>query len=236
MFPIDLSQRNKYILDQVKNNNYEINWIPIMINHNGNEVIIQVFGDALKVDGVRVNVSAKMQQEIADMVGGSLITQKVADLIYQNAMIKIQPFPQPITTSTDAMIGHSKKIDNQIIKLYSQNNITFDPTIHIVSNTGKHWLLDNKITKSNAVNYGWFVGSNPWQSIKTYSTKIPGVFVVQPLASVHNSFHVDYSQVCVLMKNVCLVNGVEVEIEEVLKHDDLYGSICCDKLKVFRQI
>src|SRR5690606_3832330 len=115
-----------------------------------------------RIDDIIINCSASTQQNIADFLGFSLITEKIADLIWRKADFELEPNVRQITNSTKAMIEHSDKIDKQLAG--------YDTKGKLVANGGKHWVIGNKATSAKAINYGWFVKTNTisWKGIRVY--------------------------------------------------------------------
>jgi len=77
------------------------------------DLTFRVFSDALKFGGVRVCVSATLQQQIADKLSCSLLTARMADLTFQSASKVITPFPLPYgpdMASTKWMLDESDLI------------------------------------------------------------------------------------------------------------------------------
>lgn len=228
-FPSDLQEREQYILDMVRAGKYEIDWVPIKSMDDEDEITIWVSADALKVEGVRVNVMAETQQMIADMMGAKLLTAKIADLIWLQADIIIPPFPQSITSSTEAMISHSGKIDNAIAALGGA------APGNLISTVGKHWLIDNKLaqkTVGTAMNYGWHFFGQSYQGINgevvASLEKDPktGMYyrLIQGRGTCHDMHHVDYSQTASFVLRSCQVNGESAWLDEVLV-DEKYAKL-----------
>ena len=92
-----LIDREKYILERVIGGEFEATWVPVEYSVKGISVKFDVMEDALKIDGVRVNVSAKLQQNLADLFDASLMTAQIADLIYMSASRRIDPAPMSIS-------------------------------------------------------------------------------------------------------------------------------------------
>jgi hypothetical protein len=224
-FPTLVSARNAYILEQVSLGKYEIEWAPIVVTEKGHSATFLVSCDALKIEGVRVNVSAEMQQQIADTIGASLMTPKIADLRFANAQIRLPPMPMGITDSTAAMLSQSKKIDDAIAQRAGS-----DTKGKIVATTGKNWVLTNELIgahpSNDAANYGWhFTATGPsWKGIKGYLcdsrmtdplTKLQ-IFVIQSSAEAHNRKHLDYSQIAEYVYETCVVDGQQRALTDVL--------------------
>jgi hypothetical protein len=223
-FPENLKDREKFIFDQVLLGNFDASWVPLTYDISGKKVVLNVMSDALKVAGIRVNVSAFLQQQLADVFDASLLTALVADLMYVHASNVLNPSPQPISSTVSSMISHDDKVTKQL-KSYNGG---------IVSTVGKHWILDKKIDQqpSKACNYGWhFTGSN-FQGINgfacaTLQKTLDGkpIKVIQPNATAHDAKHSDYSQICQLVSQQCWIDGVEHRFSDLLQDPSLCNLI-----------
>lgn len=225
--------REKAILDYITQGTYEMTWATLTSDANGHHAEFNVFADALKIEGVRINVSAQNEQTIADMLGCMLLTPKLADLIWIQRDCTIKPFPRPITATTQAMIAHSSDIDNALAKLTAQ------PTL--VSTVGKHWVLDNDLLAhpGRAENYGWHFTGNIGIPPETAVTKDPqGHFItmIQGRGWAHDMHEVDYSQTCVLVSKACKVDGQDTDLATVLQDPTLCALASHNgPLKLLRQ-
>jgi hypothetical protein len=181
------TERSARILEAVKAGRYEIQWCPVDVE----DLRVLVSCDALKIDGVRVNVDARTQQLIADEIGAVLLTPKLADEIYQRAT-RLDPKPQTITSSTQAMIAHSGRVDAQIALKNASG---------LVADVGKDWVIVKSIFSQTAraarksANYGWHVPTKRYQGLNAEGAVTPGLFTIQGVGTAHDSSHVDYSQV-----------------------------------------
>lgn len=225
-FPIDFKQRETYILEAVKAGKVEYYWAPIVSYAGENEATFYVTTDALKIEGVRVNVSATLQQQIADLLDAMLLTPKLADLRFHAAEQRLLPQPRPITNDTAVMIQQSAKIDKLIkSKAYAADKI--------IDTVGKHWCISNELKSlpsKMAMNYGWhFAGGSTMQGIKGHpcdSKLIDPVskivyHTIQPSATAHDRNHSDYSQICILVKKDCIVNGQPARLDQILQDKNL---------------
>ena len=241
-FPSNVDERHDYILKKVRNKEYQAVFAPLVSRANGHEALFWVFGDALKVDGVRVIVTAALEQKIADSLGMSLLTPKLADLIFQQADMTLQPITRPPNKylpdktpvwnppmdSTEAMILESRNIDKAIEAAGGLDG----RDQYIVSTVGKHWVIDNDLLKApgRAENYGFhYWGSKkripetddfPVTAIKNASTG-EGALMMQPRMKGHNINHSDYSQNVVLVDNRVIVDGNSMSLSEVLTNPEL---------------
>src|SRR5690348_671329 len=102
-FADDIAKREAQILDAVYQGNFEARWSSIISVDGDNTAIFKVMADALKVEGVRVNVSATLEQEIADLLYSSLLTAKLADLLYAQAQVVLPPMNRAFSASTASM-------------------------------------------------------------------------------------------------------------------------------------
>lgn len=219
--------RDELLLNEIKAGNCEFKYLPITSTYKNHTATFEVFADALKIEGVRINVSAKLQQEIADHMGCLLMTAKIADLRYQQANTILKPHPRydasggRLMTTVDWMIWHSSQIDNDLAKI----NIDYG----IIDTVGKHWIIDDTLSKPKikdmSINYGWHYKSGAVSGVPrdlpvSYK-EIPGVYMIQSRGYRHSYIHFDYSQVCVLVARDCIVDGVRKDLVEVLKDPEL---------------
>lgn len=217
IFPEKIAERERYIFDRILAGTFEARWTNLSYSIGGKSVVLNIMEDALKIDGVRVNVSATLQQQLADIFDASLMTAQVADLAYINATRRITPSPMAISTSNVSMIKHSSNIDAKLTKLGISEGLIADP--------GKHWILDKKLDllPGRACNYGWHFAGNSYQGIVGFPVaskfNLLGskpVKVIQPNATAHDALHTDYSQICQLVSQICWIDGIEKRFCELL--------------------
>ena len=221
------------IVDSVKQGNFSAEWRDITYQHDGHVIDVSFMSDALIVPEFgRVNVTCKTQQRLADLFNASLLTPFLADILWQNANLKLRPETQTISSSVEAGKVHSQRIDSQISK--HQNK---DQKNRLVGNAGKHWCLTNQLKAGSVicVNYGMFVFAQEsrwdnslnhiaWRGIKVYKPKHSNsqeFYVIQEPATAHDITHVDYSQTCQLVSQFVKIDGVEYRLSDVLVHDQL---------------
>lgn len=233
------ASREKAILDLILDGEYEVEWVPIESEIDGHKAVIYTFADALKIQGVRVNVCAKTLQAIADALGCRLLTPKLADLRWEQRAVTLPPFTQDFDTSTKAMLAHSKRIDEALKAAgYSSG---------IIETVGKNWVIDNHMANMGphmAVNYGWhFVGDSfgrkPWDTTAS-GIRDPKtgklVRLIQGRGYAHNSDHTDYSQVVLLVDGVIKLDGQNVLFDDVAVDPRTCSLLSHDgPLKVLRQ-
>jgi hypothetical protein len=81
-------EREDKILECVQNGRAKYNFTKINSEYNGNRAEFLVFEDALKIDGIRVNVTANTQQQVADLLRCILPTAKLYDLMWDQCKIE----------------------------------------------------------------------------------------------------------------------------------------------------
>lgn len=204
------------ILSEVHNSNASFNFAEIYSTYKNHSATFYIFNDALKIENIRVNVSAATMQKIANHLNCILPTAKLYDLMYSQAQKKIPPKPRAISSTKDAMIAHSLEIDQSITNS------------NIIATVGKVWILDNNTPKDMACNYGWHFEGDSYQGIRgdvTASGIVDSagkpIRMIQSRGYRHNSSHCDYSQICILVSKECIVDGENKNIEDVLKDPEL---------------
>ncbi len=211
--------RDKWTLDCVSSGRFKASFSEVVSRFKDHEARIYVFSDALTVDGVRVNVTAEVQQKVADILGCRLLTPKIADLIWDQREVTVQPHPRQITSETSAMVDHSAKVDAELAKM------TGDPSGKLVCTVGKHWLIDDALLlhQGMAENYGWHFEGPSFQGIHGEVTatamkdpKGAAVRLIQGRGWAHNMHHVDYSQTCVLWSQTVLIDGSRASSDDLM--------------------
>lgn len=217
-FPAKSTECQSLILDLLDSPRCFWNFTYLKHSENNNNITLEVLDDALKIDGIRVNVSAHTQQIIANRFGCLLLTAKISDLIYQKADVKVTPCPRPISATTKDAINHSRDVDK---KISSRKGL--------ISTVGKDWIIVpswHGTYQNQAVNHGWHfegdigIKGTPNPSLLKASN---GQYFkcIQWLGYAHDSHHVDYSQVCRLVNRSCNVNGKVMDLVDVLKDPEL---------------
>lgn len=226
--------RDGDILTYIRGNQYAVTWASITTAANGHLAEFMVFADALKIEGVRITMSAYLEQTVADMLGCSLLTPRLADLVYANRSTMLVPHTQTPNASmvtSSVMIAQSASLDNSI------SAQPYKPGI--VSTVGKHWVISNLLTThaNKAINYGWHIQGNAFAGVKwPGSVSLPGISVIQNPGWAHAAHEVDYSQNCVLVARTCYVDGVTRDLHDVLQDPVLSSLVSVEgPLKTLRQ-
>lgn len=217
-FPSSISDRENFILDQIKLGNFSYQTSEVSYEEKGNKVTFRVMSDALKIEGIRVNASARLLQKIADVTGLSMLTPKMADIVYNYTKLRIGPKPRPISSSNAAMISHSQDVDKALKALPE-----YDPSLNqLVDTVGKYWVLCNKVKNDRAATYGWhFVGSS-YMGITGFpcESKMP-YRCIQNATVGHDDWHVDYSQTVRLACKDVLVNDQPMNLLDLWKNPEM---------------
>jgi len=238
VFPENYKDRENFVFEQVLAGNFEAEWTPLEYTIEGKLVKLNVMKDALKIDGIRVNVSAQFQQKLADVFDASLLTAQVVDLMYIHASKRIDPQPMPIASTVAAMVKHSQNVDRAI------GSATVNG---LVAPVGKHWILDKKLESmpNRACTYGWHFVGTTMKGIKGYSVasqynqnfpKAQSNSVIQQNTCGHDMWHLDYSQTCQLVSQTCWVDGAEKRFSDLLQDPILNNLVThAGALNIIRQ-
>jgi hypothetical protein len=170
---------------------------------------VDCFQDALKLDGIRVPVTARTAQTLADLFAGSLSTALLEDRIYQGAALRVVPRPSSgVELGIDIRSDRAVEIFNEDLDQQIANAGGLQTGI--VASVGKAWVLDRVLATSpqKAANYGMHAPSAPLRALT------PGLRVYQDLGWVHNADHWDYSQTCRLVR---VQEGYQLPAEPPLK-------------------
>jgi hypothetical protein len=261
-FPVDLAQREAYILNKVRNGEFFVEWVPIVADYNGHTAKLWVNADALKIDGVRVEVSATLQQQLCDVIpgGASMITPRIMDLMFSQAQVTLSPItrsapptdwvnnppnnPGADMKTTPNMITQSLDIDR---KLIAQLGSVEAASGKLVSTVGKAWTLSNKLPGKKAstglqvaMNYGWNIWSSPTDAL-TPVTAIKNangktMRVLQDPGTRHDFSHMDYSQYAFFVLNDVILDGQAAKLTDILTNPDIAPMLSSEgALTVLRQ-
>ncbi len=235
--------RDAVILDHIARADYQSNWALVLATSpKGRAIVLEMMADALAINSVRINVSAALAQTIADRLGCLLPTPKIADLLYLSAKARgpvLMPSPQVITSSTAAMVDHSRRIDAALSRLALPPAVDGAAPVQTV---GKHWVITNGLLShpGKACNYGWHVaGAAPrssWAGIYVDYAVTPGLGVIQAPGFAHDAGHSDYSQILQLVHGRCTVDGVDTDLRQALQDPDLSAALSHEgPLQILRQ-
>ena len=178
-------------------------WQPLELD----DLVLLFTPDALKLDGLRVPMSARVAQLVADELGAMLPTAKLADRMFRASNLRLGPFPRPVSSSLEVARQHDADLEKA--RAGRQG----------VVSGWKHWILSPRIAELKAVNYGWLVetGEPYFQGIKLHpSATDPALKAIQPESAVHSLDHRDYSQLTQLVSRRAWLKGREVDLADLL--------------------
>lgn len=211
------------VLQLVKEGLARYEWTTVTSKHGELQLRIAVLADAMKFDGmpelnwhreprsdfatpspgetydgVRLPVTAEELQQIGDLVGASLLTPRVIDLIWLQASVKfdanINTGPPSYDIAATMDITHLHGLIEADIERVGGSGL--------VSCVGKYWCLTNVLEQKGMVegdwaacNYGWFQVAAPSNGVT------PGTKLWQTRGYRHNKVHIDPSQTIRLMGN-----------------------------------
>lgn len=125
------------VLERIDDVDFE--WAPLRLEASGHTLDLLVSADALQLDGVRLNATARFADQLADAFGALLVTPLISDEIWLQADDRLAPQTQPWANTIAAMVRHSREVDAQ------------RSGGRLVAPVGKDWAL----TPTATVNYGW---------------------------------------------------------------------------------
>ncbi len=177
------------------------------------EVIYQAMPDYLAVgsneDYCRIPMNPHTAQKLADLFGGSLITAKISDHIYDHATIKLAPFfYKPVANqneSVEKFVEHNNQIELQKKEAGGQNG-------QLIAGIKKDIILSHQLSdlSNKVIIYGWHqLDGKP----------------IQPVYAGHVEWYVDYSHGIRLVSQLVKVDGKEIPISRILSDPILFKLI-----------
>lgn len=225
------------VLAAVQAGQFEVSFTPIQNSWNGHSATFYVTTDAVKIDGFRPGMGARLMQQVADLLGCTLLTGRLSDLAYAQAAVKLTPITLGMMgglTTNDmmkisTMRKESQMLDAALAKANYAGGLVFGPA--------KPWLIDNQLPKypGKAENYGQYVPQAPgtnWLGVSVASTvsKLPNVGVIQGYwwPPFHTLDQNDYSEMAWLFHRYCIVDGQPRDTLDVMVDPELCGLMTHD--------
>jgi len=161
-------------------------------------------------DFVRVPMTPMAAQKIAEMYGCQLPTKKMVDDIYSQATVKLNPQPISVDKGISKISNfaeHQKMVEKQRAGQPLGALTAGDKKDVVITN-----MLDQAAAKGKkqVAIYGWHQKNGK---------------AIQPLSTIHNYYHVDYSHGIRLIKDTMVVDGKTVKVADVLKDAELSKAI-----------
>jgi hypothetical protein len=134
--------------------------------------------------------------------------------------------PHPDST-TDLLLASSTRM-NRAIEADLERFRMPEPWGPWVADPGKIWALHRRLfdgTSKGAVNYGWHLDRGvPFSGHVSPNSAIPGVSLVQDAGGKHSPYHIDYSQLLLLVAPWCMVAGPGQDAMVPMRTADVYRS------------
>lgn len=218
-----LADREALIVQYAEQGALSFEWARLDVSGNGHTLIVYVARDGVKLDGVRLSMSATCAQQVADRIDAVLPTPRLHDQIYAAADVKLAPITRNdwVQNSSMATTAHMRDQSNAIDAAIGERS-------GLVADLGKDWVLVNSLMQPTngcgpgwpplavgvvAANYGWEVSSGGDPAVT------PGMRVIQSVGRCHGRTHCDYSQVQRLVATTCELDGAPTDLRDVLQSD-----------------
>lgn len=193
------------ILAAIRDGKAHVEWADLVSEHNGHRLVMRVFRDAMKFDGIRQPVTAKQMQQIADLTHCMMPTPKILDLVWIQAGQEGIQFDPVINHKGKIVANLTPEIVSPLIDIEIEKHL--DKPGKLIASVGKYWVLSNRLAKwqsltygkSNSCNYGWH------SSKGLYPAVTPGLKCWQSMGFRHNDIHVDPSQVIRLVSRQAML-------------------------------
>lgn len=222
--PDAVPAREALMLDLFAQGKHDIEWVPVSWQKDGHTVAVLVTRRAVALsngsDRTIVNMSFNTAQKLADLLGATMLTTKVADEIHKQAGLRIEPiirtwnYKEGDGGKTFRMLEQSAKVDQ-----------TVGDFPGLVSGEGKDYVLTRRFwlppegtgkeaphgvsgSRHNGANFGWYSDAAGLKSPA-------GLKVHQSIGLVHERPFTDYSQYGRFMKGL-QIDGKAEDIAEVL--------------------
>ena len=191
----------------------KVEWAsPAGIKH---ECVFKVLPDYLAVgsdsDFVRIPMTPDTAQRIADLTDTLLPSIKMADAIYMNARVKLEPQPLPEGPPMDSneyYLDHNRMIEHQRLEVGAKLG-------SLIAGDKKDLVITNRLNDNpgHLAIYGWHRMED--------GKPVP----IQPLSTAHLKDYVDYSHGVRLVSKNVLLDGKVTSIVNILRDPELSGIL-----------
>lgn len=226
-----IPEREAQIMAYIASGQYDHEWLPIQWTKNGRTVRALVSRRALALHGpsgehLIVSTTFPTAQAIGDMIGGAMLTTRMADEIWRQAGKRLDPLTRP--WSQDGSMSKTSRMIEQSAALQALAG----DVDGLVANEGKDWVVTRRNwvppigtgvekpetqsgSRHRGANFGWYT---PLGS----STSPGGERVIQSVGLAHDMSHTDYSQLLrYVQRNSVTVDGVHVDLDAALADPEL---------------
>jgi hypothetical protein len=240
------------VVDLIDSGEGLYNFMPITATNGTAKGVFWVFVDALTDKlGRRIPCSAAEAQQAADHLkvassslrewdGSSeselpcvLLTPKLMDIRWDycdKAGMSIDPCPQNIK---GLIVAENAKM-NACVESHVTN------PADAVADPGKIWALSNRLgdkigVLDRAINYGWHVQpakvvGGYWHGVRVYDAVTRGQLLLQSEGGAHDAYHIDYSQILLLVAGWCRITKPGETTATTMKVTDVYKDQTLSKL------
>jgi hypothetical protein len=187
-------------------------------------VTFEVMPDYLAIGGngdfCRIPMGPATAQALADRFRMSMPTRKLVDAIYAHATIKLEPVTYwPVGNANELVpkfVLHNAAIEEQLTAAGARRG-------DLVAGIKKDVVISNRILEPDRPGHVCIYG---WHRLDAKA--------IQPLTNIHIGTYTDYSHGVRLLNSEILIDGVPMEMADVLKNPNLY-SIISDEAGVMGQ-
>jgi len=169
-------------------------------------------------DFCRIPMNPRTAQRLADLFGASLLTSRLSDHIWSQAVLKPEPFfYRPVGNVNELVTKfeeHNAQIERQLADAGGRHG-------QLVAGIKKDVIISSRIAErpDRVVIYGWHK---------------PDGSPIQPVYSGHIYWYVDYSHGIRFMNSQVLLDGRPADVRDLLKDPVLFRVLTDEELPVER--
>ena len=213
-------------------------FVDVTLTDGADTLVLSVQSDVLAIgsleDHVRLPLTTRYAQSIANLNGSLLPTPWIEYAIWRSATVKLDPIAMVPNqyANLEQYAAHSRIVDEQL----GARGVA--PGSVLVSGQNKGVVVANFYKPGKVLLFGWYRAhlTDP-KTGRLTDQPAPDVFddgklmgavnrqPIQPKSNVHDEGYVDYSQVCRLIAPICTVNGQQMETVQVYQHPTLYKLV-----------
>jgi hypothetical protein len=180
----------------------------VTLADGGRRVTIRVLPDYLAVgsdaDFLRIPMTPRTAQAIADKTGCVLPTRKIVDAVYESATVRLTP--KPMTKERESVatfLEHQRLIEEQRAGRKPGE---------LTAGHKKDVVITNRLKEKpdRVAIYGWHQ---------------PGGKPIQSLTIVHGECYVDYSHGIRLVRDAAKADGKDMKVADILRSDALHATL-----------
>ncbi len=194
-----------------------LTWVAVATESKGHSATLFVTSDVIKLgspdDYCRATVTQLTGQRLADHYNAVLPTAKISDLVHEQATVVLGAMPQSKWVEDGTMADTFRMAEySQMVDALRAGRCG------LVDTVGKDWVNTNRLEAQpeRSANYGWHDPGALYQAATAAGGK-----VWQPVGLAPNLAHTDYSQSIRLVRRWMIVDGSEMDIEDVARDPEL---------------